>query len=160
MLFENISVNVDSVHNPMCYVRRCEGFADLVLEIQGLEFALRSPKIFRAYQVLVAKRSQLFLESGLTKESQLRLQEHLNPHICSTASFETVYKALLVGDGSQLVTSNPAFHFEYRNILRTGDIYAEGGKVDPGFLSFEEDPNFEAAARKGVGKGMQYLANL
>ena len=34
MLFENLSAKVDSVHKTMCYVRNCEGFAELVLEIQ------------------------------------------------------------------------------------------------------------------------------
>ena len=34
MLFENLSAKVDSVHKTMCYVRSCEGFAELVLEIQ------------------------------------------------------------------------------------------------------------------------------
>ena len=34
MLFENFSANVDSMHNTACYLRRCEGFAELVLEIQ------------------------------------------------------------------------------------------------------------------------------
>ena len=32
--------------------------------------------------------------------------------------------------------------------------------MDPGFLCFEEDPKFEAAAREGVGKGREYLANF
>ena len=32
--------------------------------------------------------------------------------------------------------------------------------MDPGFLCFEKDPKFEAAARKGGGKGRQYLANF
>ena len=41
MLFENFSANVDSVHNTMCYVRVCESFAALVLEIQGVELAHR-----------------------------------------------------------------------------------------------------------------------
>ena len=41
MLFENFFANVDGVHNAVCYLLRCEGFAELVLEIQGDELAHR-----------------------------------------------------------------------------------------------------------------------
>ena len=36
MQLVNFSANVDSVQDTMCYVRRCEGFAELVMEIQGV----------------------------------------------------------------------------------------------------------------------------
>ena len=35
MLFENFSANVDGVDNTACYLRPCEGFAEMVLKIQG-----------------------------------------------------------------------------------------------------------------------------
>ena len=41
MLFENFSASVEAVHNTMCYVHRCEGFAEHVLEAQGIELAHR-----------------------------------------------------------------------------------------------------------------------
>ena len=43
MPFEKFSANVDSVLNTACYLRRCEGFAELVLEIQGVELAQSTP---------------------------------------------------------------------------------------------------------------------
>ena len=42
------SANADSGHNRWWYVRRWEGFAELVLEIQGVELAHRYAKIFPA----------------------------------------------------------------------------------------------------------------
>ena len=42
MLFENFSANLEAVRNTICYIHRCEGFAELVLEIQGIELALDS----------------------------------------------------------------------------------------------------------------------
>ena len=62
MVFENLSLNVDSVHNTASCLSRCEGLAQLVLVIQGVELSKRYAKIFRAYHGVVAKRSQLFLE--------------------------------------------------------------------------------------------------
>ena len=112
MLFQNFSTNVDSMHNTTCYVQRCEGFAEHVLEIQGVELAHRYAKIFRAYHIVVAKRSPLLMEDGLTQESQFRLHEQLGPHRSTTIYFEAVYKALLVGDGRYLLPPNPAFHLE------------------------------------------------
>ena len=53
MLFDNLSANVDAVHDTMCYIHRCEGFAELILEIQGIELAHRYAKIFRAYHMAV-----------------------------------------------------------------------------------------------------------
>ena len=35
MLFDNVSTNLDAVRDTMCYIHRCEGFAELVLEIQA-----------------------------------------------------------------------------------------------------------------------------
>ena len=49
---------------------------------------------------------------------------------------------------------------EYRNGLRSCEAYGEDFDVDRRFLCFEEDPQFEEAARKGVGNGRQYLANF
>ena len=71
------SANADSGHNRWWYVRRWEGFAELVLEIQGVELAHRYAKIFRAYKVVVAKRCPLLMEYGLTQESQLHLHQQL-----------------------------------------------------------------------------------
>ena len=68
-----------------------------------------------------AKGSTLLLVYGLTQESQFRLLEQLGPHFSSTLSFEAVYKAILVGHGTQLQPPNPAFQLEYRNGLRTGE---------------------------------------
>ena len=114
MLFENFSANVDSVRNTMFYVGRCEGFKELVLGIQGVVLAHRYVRIFRAYHLLVAKRTPLVMENGQTQESQVRLHE-VGPHLSSTGSFEAVYKALRF---RQLVPPNPAFQVEYRNCLR------------------------------------------
>ena len=55
MLYENFSANVDSVHNTMCYERRWEGFAELVLEIQGVELTQRYAMMLRPYDVVVVK---------------------------------------------------------------------------------------------------------
>ena len=41
MLFENFWANVDAVRNTICYLQLCEGFLELVLEIQGSELAHR-----------------------------------------------------------------------------------------------------------------------
>ena len=72
MLLENFSANGDSVHNTMRYVRRCDGFVQLVLEIQGFELAHREAKIFRAYHIVVAKRCPLLMEYCVTEESSPR----------------------------------------------------------------------------------------
>ena len=34
LLFENLSVNLDAVRKTFCYIHHCEGFAEIVLEIQ------------------------------------------------------------------------------------------------------------------------------
>ena len=47
---------------------------------------------------------------------------------------------------------NPAFRVKHRNGLRAAESYADF-RVDARFLCFEEDPEFDAAASKGVGKG-------
>ena len=79
MLFQNLSANVSAVHKPMCYVRRCEGFAALVVEIQGVEPPQRYAKIFRADQLMRAKRSTLLSQNGLTQESQFRRYHKMVP---------------------------------------------------------------------------------
>ena len=71
-----------------------------------------------------------------------------------------VYKVILVGDGRQLLLPDANFQLEYRNGLRPAEAYATDFQMDPRFLCFKEDPKFEAATRKGVGKGKQYLANF
>ena len=62
MFFENFSANLDAVRNTICYVHRCEGLAELVLEIQGIELAHRYAKVFRAYYEAILGRSPLLLE--------------------------------------------------------------------------------------------------
>ena len=109
MLFENFSANMDAVRNTICYIHRCEGFAELVLEIQGIELAHRYAKIFRAYCDAVVGQRQLLLEYGLTQESQFLLHSELSAHLSTTISFETVYKVLLVGDCIQRLSANGKF---------------------------------------------------
>ena len=150
------SANLDSGSNIRCYVRRCEGFAELVQEIQGVELAHRYVNIFSAYNVVVAKRCPVFIEYGLTQESQFRLHQQLGAHLSRTVSFETAYKIILFGDGRQLFSPNPEFPLEYRNDLRAAEDYAADFKVDLRFLCLEKDPKFDAAAIKGVAKGKQY----
>ena len=36
MRFENLAVNLDSVHNTRCFVRSFEGFEEIGLEIHGI----------------------------------------------------------------------------------------------------------------------------
>ena len=134
MLFQYFSANVDSVHNTMCYVRRCDCFAEPVLEKQGRELPHRYGTISRAYQVVVAKQFQLLMEYGFTQERQFWLQELLGPHLSSTGSFEAVYKALLVADGRQLLPPNPAFQLEYRNGRLAPEADAENIPVEPRWL--------------------------
>ena len=62
MLFDNFTANVDAVRDTMCYIHRCEGFAELVLEIQGIELAHRYARIFRAYHMAVTKHIPQLLE--------------------------------------------------------------------------------------------------
>ena len=111
------SANVDSGHNTRCYVRRCECFAELVVEIQTVELAHRYANIFRSYNVVVANRCPLLMEYGITQESRFRLHQQLGAHLSSTVSFEKEYKVIIVGDGRQVLPPNPAFHWEYRNGL-------------------------------------------
>ena len=112
MLHENFSWKLDSLHNSVCYVRRCEGLAELLLEIQGVEPALRYAKIFRAYQLVVAKRSPLLMVYGLKQESQFRLHQQLGAHLSRTVSFEEVDKTIPGGDGRKLLPPNPQFKLE------------------------------------------------
>ena len=88
----------------------------------------------------------------------------MGPHLSATISFETVYKALIVGDGRQLLLPNTEFQLKYRNGIRPAEIYAADFEVNPQFLCFEDDVGFELAVRAGVqrpGKaGRQYLANF
>ena len=104
------------------------------------------------------------MEYGLTQESQFLLHSELSDRLSTTISFETVYKALLVGDGRQILHANDEFEVKYRDGLRAADIYEADFEVDPQFLCFEDDPAFEKAVRTGVkrsGKaGRQYLANF
>ena len=154
------STKVDSMHNTRSYVRLCEGFAELLLEMQVVELAHRYAMVFLAYNVVVAKRCPLLMEYGLTQESQFHLPQQLGTLLSSTASFEMVYKLILVGDGIQLLRQNPAFPVEYRNALREVEAYPADIQVDPLFLSCEEDPKFEVAASKGVEERKHFLAKL
>ena len=77
MLFGNFSANLDAVRDSMCYIHRCEGFAQLVLEIQGIELAHRYERIFRAYDMAVTTLVPRLLEYGLTQESQYRLHDEV-----------------------------------------------------------------------------------
>ena len=99
MLFDNFSAN--AVRDTLCYVPRCERFAGLVLEIQGIELAHRYAKIFRAYHLAVTGHTPQLLEYGLTPEAQYRLRNEVPERLSATPSFEAVYKALLGGDGRQ-----------------------------------------------------------
>ena len=64
----------------------------------------------------------------------------------------------------QLLPSNTAFHFTYRNGLRATEAYAVDFEVDLQFLCFEDDPTFEPAVGKAVDRRgkirRQYLANF
>ena len=102
----------------MCYVHRCEGFAELVLEVEGIEFAHRYVKIFRSYHMVVAARSPILLDYGLRQESQFRMHDEQSPPLSTTNSIEAVYKALPVGDEGQQLPSTAAFQLKYRNGLR------------------------------------------
>ena len=164
MLFENFSANLDTVRNTICYIQRCDGFAEMVLEIHVIELAHPYVKIFRAYCEAAVGQRPLLLEYGLTQESQFLLHSELSARLSTTISFETVYKALLVGDDRQLLTANEKFQLKYRDGLRAADIYEAVFEVDPQFLSFADDPEFEKAVRTGVKlsekAGRQYLANF
>ena len=122
MLFENLPANLAEVRNTICYIHRCEGFAVLVLEIQGIELAPRYPKVYRAYCTATVGQPPLLLEYGLTQESQFLLHSELSAQLSTTISFETVYKALLVGDGRQLLLGNKEFQLKYRDSLRAAEI--------------------------------------
>ena len=87
MLFENFSTNLDAVRNTICYIHRCEGFEELVLEIQGIELAHRYAKAFRAYCKAVVGQLPLLLEYGLTQESQFLLRNELSAQLSTTISF-------------------------------------------------------------------------
>ena len=145
MLFEYLSANLDVVGNTLCYIHRCEGFAELVLEIQGIELAHRYAKPFRAYYAATLGRSPLWLEYGLTQQSKVRLRSELSVQLSTTISFETVYKALLVGDGRQLLPANKDFQPKYRNGLRPVEISDADFEVDPQFLCFEDEQALEIA---------------
>ena len=164
MLFENFSANLDAVRNRICYIHRCEGVAELVLEIQGIELAHRYAKIFQAYNAAILGRSPLLLEYALTQESQFLLRNELRAQLSTTISLDPVYKALLVGDGRQLLLANKEFQPKYSERQRPVEIYEADFEEDPQFLCFEDDPAFEIAVRAGVqrpGKaGGQYLANF
>ena len=67
MLFENFSASEVAVHNTMCYVHHCDIFAQLVLEVQGIELGHCYARIFRAYHIVVAGHSPLLMEYGLTQ---------------------------------------------------------------------------------------------
>ena len=161
LLFETISANLEAVRNTICYIHRCEGFAKPVLQIQGIKLAHTYTKIFRAYYEAILGRSK---EYGLTQESQFLLHNEVSAQLSTTISFETVYKALLVGDVRQLLRENNEFQPKDRNGLRPAEIYDADFKVDPQFLCFEDDPAFEIAVHAGIqrrGKpGRQYLANF
>ena len=90
------------------------------------------------------------MEYGLTPESQFLLHKELSSHLSTTISFETVLKALLVGDGRQLLIANKEFQPKYRNGLRPAEIYEADFEVDPQFVCFEDDHGFEPAVRAGV----------
>ena len=109
MLFDNFSTNVDAVRDTICYIHRCEGFAELVLEIQGIELAHRYARIFRAYHMAVTTHIPQLLEYGLTQESQYRLRDEVTDCLSATVSFEDVYKAVLVGDGRQVLPANTRY---------------------------------------------------
>ena len=106
MLFDNFSANVDAVRDTMCYIHRCEGFAELVLEIQGIELAHRYAGIFRAYHMAVTGHIPQLLEYVLTQEAQFRLRNEEPDRRSATFSFEAVYKALRVDDGRQVLPAN------------------------------------------------------
>ena len=90
----------------LCYIHRCEGFAELVLEIQGIELPHRYARIFRAYHMDVTTHIAQLLEYGLTQESQYRLRDEVSDCLSATVSFEDVYKAVLFGDGRQVLPAN------------------------------------------------------
>ena len=90
MLLENFSANVDALLDIVCYIHRCEGLAALVLEILGIELALRKAKVFRAYHPAVTGHSPQLEEYGLKQGTQFRHQNELGPHLSKTFSFERV----------------------------------------------------------------------
>ena len=92
ILFDNLSTNVDVGRDTMWYLHRCEGFAELVLEMQGVELAHRYVKLFRAYHMAVAARVTQLLEYGLTQDAQYRLRCEMTAHLSSTIPFEAVYR--------------------------------------------------------------------
>ena len=90
MLFDNFSANVDAVRDTTCYIHRCEGFAELVLEVQGIELAHRYARIFRAYHMAVTGHIPQLLEYGLTQEAQYRLRNEMTERLSATISFVAV----------------------------------------------------------------------
>ena len=100
------------------------------------------------------------MDYGLTQESQFLLHEKVGPHLSSIVSFEEVYKSLILGDGRQLLLPDAKYQVEYRNGIRADEAYAPDFEVDRRFICFGEDQKFEAAERKGVRNGRQYLANF
>ena len=162
MRFQNFSANVDAVRDTMCYIHRCEGFSELVLEVQGIELPHRYAKIFRAYHMAITGHTTQLLEYGLTQDGKYRLHYELNPLLSTTVSFETAFQVLLVCDGRQLLPRSTEFELKYRNDVRPPEAYAADFEPDPQFLCFAEDPRLEGAVRQGFeGTGKrQYLANF
>ena len=161
LLFETISANLEAVRNTICYIHGCEGFAKPVLQIQGIKLAHTYTKIFRAYYEAILGRSK---EYGLTQESQFLLHNEVSAQLSTTISFETVYKAPLLGDGRQLLLANKEFPAKYRNCQVPAENYEAYFEVDPKFLCFDDDQAFEITVLWGVerpGKaGRQYLPNF
>ena len=164
MLFEHFSANLDAVRTTICYIQRCEGFAELVLVIQWIELAHRYAKVFRHYYEATLGRSPLIWKYGLTKESQFLLRSELTAQLSTSISFETVNKALLVGDGRELLIANKQILPKERDGLRAAEIFEEDFKLDTQILCFEDEPAFSIPVLAGVqrpGKtGRQYSANF
>ena len=123
MLFHNFSTNVEAVRDTMSDIHRCEGFAELVLEMQGIELAHRNAKIIRAYHMAVTAHAPHLLEYGLTQESQYRLRDEVTDCLSATISWEDVYKAVLVGDGQQVLAVNTRYVLKYKNGYRLAEIF-------------------------------------
>ena len=66
----------------------------------------RYARIFLAYHMAVTGHIPQLLEYGLTQEAQYRLRDEVTDRLSATISFEAVYKALLVGDGSHVLPAN------------------------------------------------------
>ena len=145
----------------MCSIHGCEGTAALVLEIQGIELAHRYAKIFRAYHMSLKSHTPQLLEYGLKQDVQSRLRENVSPYLSTTISFETVYKALLGGDGRQLLPPTPRLCWNTEMAYVRLQSTRRKFQPDWQYLGFEEDP-FEEAVRQGSkGTGAtQYLSNL